>query len=219
MQKKTLAQLISKVYRRLGDPAMINPTIDREDIKDCINEAQREIAVWIHCLYAEYTTSAKANQQEYNLGDIGGTDEELAERTLRVRFLANGRWKVLKATTKLQLDEDHDGWLNADAGTPEYFWVHGNFLGLYPKPDKDVTDGIWWEGFIMPPPLEEEGDICELPPEYQRYIVDHAFYNYKGDMQALEILEQKLRVIGQQHEIRRVHRRQYISVKRPYRFD
>lgn len=217
-QQKTLKELRSIVYRKLGDPAMRNPAYDIKDINNCINEAQKEISIWTHSCYAEYLASSVAEQQEYDFGDIGGTDEQLAERTIRVRFKVNNTtWTIMVAKTKSQLDEDYPNWLNASSGDPGYFWIHDDFLGFYPKPDASYTSAIWWEGFEKPPTLVNEGDKCELPTEYYRYVVDHAFYSYSGNTQALEGLEAKLRSIGQQHELRRVTKAGHISVKSPHR--
>ena len=51
----------------------------------------------------------------------------------------NTRWIQLRSRTFAQISEREKTWINRAAGTPLYFWIEGNEIGLHPKPNATTT--------------------------------------------------------------------------------
>ena len=47
----------------------------------------------------------------------------------------NTKWTQLRSRLFSQINEHEKTWINRGSGSPLYFWIEGNEIGLHPKPD------------------------------------------------------------------------------------
>ena len=160
----------------------IDPTMTKVPsalIDKAINLAQDFIAKQTLCLRSVFETTTYAEQQVYNLADIGGIGKKRYIKILNVLFDSNR----LKICESWELDRDNPGWRSAESGTPEYAVIFGHLLYLYPKPNSDnAGKTIQVEVIRLPDELVEDGDETMIPAEYHELLVDYAVKILTGSL-------------------------------------
>lgn len=121
------------------------------------NEAQKDIVMTTNCLKCAtpYSFDTVIDQATYTLPDNilkidydGGTAYYDGTRTNR-----------LDLVTRQYLDNYEGNWRDALKGTPLFYYMNNQLLGLYPKPDTAVVNGIIIYYIVKPTDLVNDTDI------------------------------------------------------------
>lgn len=56
-------------------------------------------------------------------------------------------WKKLIPITKTYLNKHISNWRDVDSDDPIYYYIEANTIGIYPKPDTNLTDGFWLDDY------------------------------------------------------------------------
>lgn len=66
------------------------------------------------------------------------------------------------------------------AGTPEFYWHHGDKYNLYPKPDATLADAVKFWIVSEPPDLALDADTPGFPSHLHQRVIDYALvYVYR----------------------------------------
>ena len=113
------------------------------------NNGARDIARRTKCLSTNGSFNTVADTQEYDL--ISNFSAFLAiDPDGGVQYYDGTDYHKLKATSKSWLDKYITGWKNESSGEPKGYYLEGKNIGLYPKPNASVTNGLKVHYYKMP---------------------------------------------------------------------
>lgn len=155
--------LLSDIKRRvkniLGDDAGVY--IEDVDIIDYANDGQMDIVRNTEILRTTGLISTVAGQAEYALP----ADFILAKRA--TYLLSKMSKTTVEEIDSMDLDKDTAG----DTGTPQWYYISGNKIGLYPTPVGVVANAIRVTYVKTPTALVNDADIPEIPVHMHEDIV------------------------------------------------
>lgn len=134
----------------------VTSTVD--NINTELNEAALEIA---------YVTAAIPKNNSSDPIDLtaDNDDYELPSDFLcidpdgGVQYLnADSEWDPLKQTTMDWLDENELSWRTNESDDPEYYYIKGNYIYLYPKPDTTRANALMIHYGTIPTLMAAEAD-------------------------------------------------------------
>lgn len=152
-----VSDVATRVKRQFGDEAGAQIT-DADIIRWC-NDAQIEIA-----------TQNKLLQTVASSNTVVGTQSYATPATMLA--LRGVRYDKLRLTP-LSMD-DIDNVIQdstQDSGTPQYYWMIGEDVYLWPKPDSVKSLTIYYTA--KPTTLTATGDTISLPPQFDNRIVEY----------------------------------------------
>ena len=121
------------------------------------NEAQKDIVMTTNCLKcaSPYTFDTVVDQATYTLPDnILKIDYDGG-----VAYYDGDKTDRLDLVTRQWLDNYESSWRDASHDRPLYYYMNNQVLGLYPKPDTAVTNGIIVYYIVKPTDLANDTDI------------------------------------------------------------
>jgi hypothetical protein len=153
--------MADRVRRQFGDTAGV--VITDQAMYDWINDAMREIVLDQKLLRLKATSSTLIGQSNY------GFPTDL----LRLDHVSVDG-EALEQTTTQQISrtvENMDDSVNFPRGTPEYYWVYGREIYLYPAPAAVKTITMYY--YRNPTEVTALANTPELPAEYDNRIIEY----------------------------------------------
>lgn len=156
-----LGEIKRKVKRILGDES--GALIEDTDIVDWVNDAQIDIARKSEVLQDYVSQDVIADQTQYNLPD---------DFIKIVAVSYNGI--DLSKTTRSELSSISPA-RDAESlrDTPSRYYLWGNRLWLFPKPNTDLSDGLIIYYVFSPQPLSDDRDVPTIPIHMHEAILDY----------------------------------------------
>lgn len=194
---RTVKDVVTHVKRQFGDEAGVQ--INDRDIIRWINDAQIDINARNKMLKARGNADVVAGQSEYTLSSLDV--QQLESIRVADQFL-----------THKNLTEADPGALskspNAEADVPSFWWVWAGVINLWPRPSKDIPNGLTIFYTKMPTPVETSNDLLSLPDKYYGRVVDYVLaraYELDEDLNSASYMEERLamRLEEQSEEERR----------------
>ena len=145
-----LDTIILSVQRQFGDES--DAQITRSDIIRWANEAQIDIVRKTDSLQVHAETDAVANDGSYSL----------PTGHVRIRRVTFNDYK-LERTELEKLDDIYSNPEKIESSTPQYYYVWGNKLFLFPKPSSEGTGNLDVYYNKMPAELVGGSDVPEIP--------------------------------------------------------
>ena len=99
----------------------------------------KEFADITECLPTSTQFDTVSGTQIYNVSTEIPTFLRMRKEGAFWYDTTNTRWIQLRSRTFAQISEREKTWINRAAGTPLYFWIEGNEIGLHPKPNATTT--------------------------------------------------------------------------------
>lgn len=152
-----VSDVATRVKRQFGDEQ--GAQITDADILRWVNDAQTEIATQNKLLQTVSTSSSVVGTQSYTT-----PTDMLALRGVRYDKL---RLSVVSMDDIDAIVEDS----TYDSGTPEYYWMIGESIYLWPKPDAVKTITIYYTQ--KPATLVNQSDPISLPPQFDNRIIEY----------------------------------------------
>lgn len=122
-----------------------------------LNNAQNDLALRTICLPDEYAQQLTADTETFDMDtdwitlDLGGG----------VWYLdADSDWQQLEMKPRRWLNQNFPGWMNDDSSEPQYYFVEGNQIHLYPQPDTTRSNGLKMYGGIKPTDISSGYDYA-----------------------------------------------------------
>ena len=158
----TFERLQKQVFAALRDPTGYNDATKVEYVKEWLNKAEQKI-----CSITDYyiTTSSSitttADTREYQLPD--GTKEVIA-------VVYDDDNKLYPIDITKTVDDP------SSTGTPGYYYIRANYIGLYPTPDDAKTLTIYYSS--IGGNMSKNEDTPIIPEEWQMALVYYAALHY-----------------------------------------
>lgn len=126
------------------------------NIDNELNRAALEIAYHTCCIAGDNTEELTADTETFALqSDFLRMDPEGG-----VWYLdSDSDWQRVKPKSMAWLDENKPTWRNADSSDPDYCFIRGNNLHIYPKSDTTTSNGLRY--YYGKQPTSMSGDSIE----------------------------------------------------------
>lgn len=171
----TRKQCRSKIAYKLQDPALTK-VADIDIVDSFIDDARYWLVDKTYCLYSKFSRRLTADQTQYNIRSIGGTNKDKALKILCVLWKdSDGKYYPLEPISEYELDKNHSSWRTDSSSTPRYAAIDGHWLTIFPAYTASVTAGIWVITIRRPDELTGDDDDLGIPSEYNRFIIDYVF--------------------------------------------
>lgn len=158
-----LSDIVTRVQKRVRDTSYPST-----DIKAFINDAQRAV-------FNEYDLRFMETTQNYtlavNLQDITNGSGLPANfvSPISVQITTASYEKDLQYIDYKELDTLYPNQSDDDATQPRYWYMYGNTISVYPKPD--LAYAIRLRYIKEPTTLSADADVPELPSEFEELLI------------------------------------------------
>lgn len=157
------SDIAKRVKKQFGDE--IGEQIDDTDILRWINDAMMEIVIQNDLLQVVSTTSTFSREPNY----LTPTN---INKVFSVKWQGNSLKQLnLQEAEEMFGNKDDDG--SYPVGSPEYWWMWGNTITLYPAPQQAGSKDLRMFFLRNPVPVSDMGEIPEIPTKYHLRIVDY----------------------------------------------
>ena len=168
-------------------------------IDDLINIERTNVIKWARPSnkIKWYYFATAIGTARYNLADIITTDTDfmMDEFTYRYQNMVTVKSKPLDSYSVYTADIDFPNWDNLPAGEPNKIIQIGRTIVLSPTPSVD-NDRVEVIGLLRPNVLVDDVTMCDLPMEYQTYVIRLVCAELKQDLNALQALETELKAMS-----------------------
>lgn len=133
-------------------PNLKETALSDSDILTLINEAAVEINLLAKTYRGSTTFARVANQQEYALSTYAPNFQQVVTAGLWMLDSTTSKYKRIIPRTEEWLNKRVPNWRDADPGTglPQYYFITGNTLTIYPAVSSDLTNGMRLYHTILP---------------------------------------------------------------------
>lgn len=168
-------------------------------IRHLVNEAQDFICYASWCNYRIFTHNLVANQCAYNLFNCPTANQDAPIIVEDVYYLDGTKYKPLPKRSLKEISAMYEDWWQGTlTGTPAYASVDKDFLLIVPAVAVTVNDGFLITTRSKADELQYDNDICKLPSQYQKYIIDYVLLKMANNLQGLTDLELRLNMKKQE---------------------
>lgn len=163
-----LSSIVTKVQKRIRDTGYSSSTI-----KEFINDAQ-------NALFNEYDLRFMETSQGYTLTvdiqDItnGSGLPSNFVRAIDLFITTDDYAKILTYVDFKDIDKAYPDAADDNPGTPRFWYMVGNTINVYPKPDQAYT--LTLRFIKRPTELSADADVPEVPKEFEELLVYGASY-------------------------------------------
>ena len=163
----TLSGLRTKVQNKLDNTGISTTKID-----NWINDAQREAVEGWRLPFFETTQAYTLTVGDADITSGSGLPSTF-DRPIAVRITTAEKEKALKYIQYDVLIKRYPDFENADTGTPRFWYEFSGDIKVFPEPDTAFTVDL--DYFKEPTELTADGDIPELPSQYEELLVIGAY--------------------------------------------
>jgi hypothetical protein len=135
----TLSDLLQRI--KLQVPNINEIGVSDPYLTTLLNQACDQVNLLTKVYKTDTVFNIEADKMVYNLSSIVPTYLGSDKRGL---FLldANSEWQDVIPKTEAWLSETYPDYLNSSSvATPQYYWIDGDDLGIYPPASSDTTNG------------------------------------------------------------------------------
>lgn len=130
-----------KTLARSRVPPAVVSLIDNTLLEKILNDGAEEVAFRTGCLPTNKKFNVVAEQSDYLFSNI---DEYfLCIKKAGLLWYDGTSWVDLIRITAEWLDENYGSWRSATSSDPQYYYIEGDRIVVYPKPDTSGTNYFW----------------------------------------------------------------------------
>ena len=129
-----------KTVARKISPGGTTSRITNSLLELLLNEGAIHTAFLTAALKTNIYFGVTTDTSEYDITNIRSTFLRILPEGLW--WNSGSSWTQLKPRTIKWLDDNRPGWRDADSSNPEFYYQHGDILGVYPTPDTTLTNGF-----------------------------------------------------------------------------
>lgn len=193
---------MNRAQYRDGIQAIIGDTNRRYPdafVDDIVNIERTNIVKWArpNNKIKWYYFLTVVGTARYNLADIVTTDTDwmMDEFHFRYQNLTQNQSYPLESYSVTSADTDYPNWDVAPADLPKRIIQIGRTIVLSPTPSVN-NDKVEVIGLLRPNDLSDDTTQCDLPREYQTYVIRLTIAELKQDLNALQAMETELKELS-----------------------